>query len=77
MRDGERATGTPDEEYDLVSVLYHALQSGETSILYIDDARNAGDQELVNFFAQVQAEDRARADTAKRLLGARLQVPVR
>ena len=46
MTDGERVTGTPDEQYDLVSVLYHALQGGETSEQYIEDARTAGDEEL-------------------------------
>ena len=40
MTNGERVTGTPDEQYDLVSVLYHALQGGETSEEYIEDARS-------------------------------------
>jgi hypothetical protein len=74
MDDGERATGTPNDSYDLVSVLYHALQGGETSQQYIDDARKAGDEELVAFFAQVQAEERTRAENAKRLLMDRLQL---
>jgi hypothetical protein len=74
MTNGERVTGTPDEQYDLVSVLYHALQGGETSQQYIEDAREAGDDELATFFEQVQAEDRNRAQNAKRLLAARLQL---
>jgi hypothetical protein len=74
MDDVERATGTPNDSYDLVSVLYHALQGGETSQQYIDDARQAGDEELVAFFAQVQAEERSRAGNAKRLLMDRLQL---
>ena len=41
MIDAERVTGTPNEQYDLISVLYHALQGGETSELYINDARKA------------------------------------
>jgi hypothetical protein len=77
MTSGERVSGTPDEQYDVVSVLYHALQGGETSEQYIDDARKAGDEELVSFFEKVQAEDRDRADHAKRLLGGRLQVAAR
>jgi rubrerythrin len=76
MSNAERATGTPDEQYDLVSVLYHALQGGETSQMYLDDARDAGDDELVSFFEQVEAEERDRADKAKRLLRARLDVAV-
>jgi hypothetical protein len=74
MDDAERATGTPNGSYDLVSVLYHALQGGETSQQYIDDARQAGDEELVAFFTQVQAEERTRADNAKRLLMDRFQL---
>jgi hypothetical protein len=77
MTDGERVTGTPDEQYDLVSVLYHALQGGETSEQYIEDARGAGDEELATFFEQVQAEDRNRAQSAKHLLAARLHLAAR
>jgi hypothetical protein len=77
MDDVERATGTPNEHYDLISVLYHALQGGETSQLYIDDARTAGDDELVDFFEQVQNEDRSRAERAKQLLASRFPVGAR
>jgi hypothetical protein len=77
MSDAERVTGTPDEQYDLVSVLYHALQGGETSQLYLGDARNAGDAELVSFFEQIQAEERDRADRAKQPLADRLHATAR
>ena len=77
MTQGQPVTGTSDELYDLVSVLYHALQGGETSQRYIDDARQAGDDELAIFVEQVQAEDRDRAERAKRLLATRLQLAVR
>ena len=73
MTDGVPPTGTPDELYDLVSVLYHALQGGEMNQRYIDDARRAGDEELAAFLEQVQAEDRDRAERAKQLLAGRLQ----
>ena len=43
----EQATGTRDATYDLVSVLYHALQGAETARHYMQDAAQAGDQELV------------------------------
>jgi hypothetical protein len=72
MADAERVTGTRDEHYDLVSVLYHALQGGETSQQYIGDARKASDEGLVTFFEQVQREDRDRAERAKQLLMSRL-----
>jgi hypothetical protein len=71
MTNTERVTGTPDEQYDLISVLYHALQGGETSQLYIEDARRAGDEELVTFFEEIQTDDRSRAERAKQLLASR------
>jgi hypothetical protein len=74
---GERATGTPDHHYDLISVLYHALQGGETSQLYIEDARKAGDEELTTFFEQVETEDRNRAERGKQLLASRVEAMVR
>jgi hypothetical protein len=50
----EQATGTKDATYDLVSVLYHALQGTETCGQYIQDAEQADDQELIQFFRSVQ-----------------------
>jgi len=77
MTGTQPVTGMRDEHYDLVSVLYHALQGGETSQIYIDDARKAGDDELAAFLEQVQAEDRNRAGRAKSLLIERLQIAAR
>ena len=64
----EHMTGTKDEQYNLISVLYHTLQGAETYEQYIQDAQQAGDQELVQFLREVQAEDRRRAERAKELL---------
>ncbi len=72
MSDAAPSTGTKDEHYNLVSVLYHALQGGETYETYVRDAEEAGDDELVAFFRQVQDEDRQRATRAKELLAARV-----
>ncbi len=63
-------TGTKDKNYNLTSVLYHALQGGENYDTYISDAE--GDDELVQFFKDVQEEERNRADRAKKLLAERL-----
>jgi hypothetical protein len=68
----EEKTGTSNWEYDLVSVLYHALQGAETDDRYIADAVQSGDSELVDFFRKVQENDRVVAERAKRLLHARL-----
>ena len=72
MTSGDRVTGVRDEHYNLVSILYHALEGAETYDTYINDAEGAGDQELAQFFRQVQEEERRRAARAKELLGRKL-----
>jgi hypothetical protein len=72
MMNGEHSTGTKDEHYDLVSVLYHALQGAETCMKYLHDAQQAGDQELVQLFRETQECNRHLADRAKSLLTQRL-----
>jgi hypothetical protein len=70
----EQKTGTSNRAYDLVSVLYHALQGAETYDRYVADAEANGDAELAAFFRDVQDKDRVIADRAKRLLHERLDV---
>jgi hypothetical protein len=72
MTTGDKVTGVRDEHYNLVSILYHALQSAETYDTYISDAGGAGDQELAQFFREVQEEEHRRAARAKELLGRKL-----
>jgi hypothetical protein len=64
-------TGTNDPTYDLVSVLYHALQGADLYVQYASDA--GSDQELAAFFQEVQQQEKQRADRAKQLLAKRLQ----
>ena len=64
-------TGTKDATYNLVSVLYHALQGAETYAQYASDA--GSDQDLASFFREVQQQEQQRADRAKQLLAQRLQ----
>jgi hypothetical protein len=61
-------TGISDPTYNLVSVLYHALQGAETYDQYIQDAESEGMNDLAQFFRDVQKEERHRADRAKELL---------
>ena len=65
-------TGTRDITYDLVSVVYHALQGAETTALYIADAEQEGNQELATFFREAKDEYQRRADRAKQLLATHL-----
>jgi rubrerythrin len=69
---GKKMTGTGDTVYDLVSIIYHALQGAETYGMYIADAEDVGDAELAEFFKEVQDDERRRADRAKKLLAGRL-----
>ena len=69
---GQPETGTRDETYDVVAVVYHALQGAETYGMYVTDAKEVGDTELAKFFQEVQDEERQRADRAKQFLAARL-----
>ncbi len=64
-------TGTQDATYNLISVLYHALQGAETYAQYASDA--GSDQDLASFFQEVQQQEQQRADRAKQLLAQRLQ----
>ncbi len=69
---GEQVTGTRDENYDVISVLYHCLQAASEVGQYIQDAERNGDRELVDFFRDYQESQRDLAERAKNLLGARL-----
>lgn len=72
MAEGEAVTGTRDKHYDLVSILYHTLEEADILEVYMEDAASEGDDELAEFFQQVQEEDRRRAERAKQLLARRL-----
>jgi hypothetical protein len=69
----ERTTGTRDEQYNVISVLYHALQGADTCATYLQDAEHAGDQELAQFFREVRGTYRQLADRGKTLLRQRLR----
>lgn len=73
QQQGAEITGTRDEHYDLVSVLYHALQGADTCQRYIQDAQQAGDQELVQYLQDVQQQYRQFAQRGKQLLKQRLR----
>ncbi len=65
-------TGTQDVTYNLLSIIYHALQGAETYEQYIQDAEQQKDQELAQFFRDVRDENTKRADRGKQLLATRL-----
>jgi len=65
-------TGTQDTLYNLLSIVYHALQGAETYEIYINDAEQSGDTELAQFFRDVRDENVKRAERGKQLIVARL-----
>lgn len=66
-------TAERDENYALISVLYHALQGAETYSQYVADAQRVGDQELVRFLEECRAQENERAVKAKQILAQRLE----
>lgn len=66
-------TGVKDEHYNLISVLYHALESASTCETYCQDANQAGDKELADFFQEVKEQNRKCAEKAKQLMSDRIR----
>lgn len=66
---GQQTTGTRDEHYNLVSVLYHALHGAENCERYARDAEATGDDQLAAFFRETQAAQMETAERSKELLG--------
>jgi len=66
MATGE--TGFDDVSYDLISVQYHSLKAGHDYGQYVRDARNAGQDEIAEFFEQVMREDSERAARCHKFL---------
>jgi rubrerythrin len=59
MATGE--TGFDDVSYDLISVQYHSLKAGHDYGQYVRDARNAGREDIAEFFEQIMSQDSERA----------------
>jgi hypothetical protein len=66
----QQQTGTRNETYDLISVLYHALQGAENCQTYLNDAQ---DGQVRDFLEQALQSQRQLADRAKEVLQQSLQ----
>jgi hypothetical protein len=64
----QQSTGTSNVYFNLVSILYHSLQSAQTAATYVSDAQASGDQDLVQFFQDFQQTTNQQAERAKQLL---------
>lgn len=59
---------TTDTTYNLISVIYHALQGAQTYQIYANDA----DGDVASFFRDVQQQNEQIANRAKSLLAKQL-----
>jgi hypothetical protein len=73
MTSGADITGISNEVYDLVSILYHSLEGAATYEAYVEDAEDSGDQELIDFFNEVQQKHDEIAQKAQQLLAKRIK----
>jgi hypothetical protein len=72
---GSSATGmqgmmgqTPDTTYNLISVMYHTLQGCQTYEKYAQDAEQAGQQDVAQFFRDTGREFERCAERGQQLL---------
>ena len=73
MQQGTYSTGVRDATYNLISVVYHALQGAETYKMYEEDVERTQDDELASFFRQCHEDEKRRAQRGKELLTRHLQ----
>ena len=60
-------TGIPDAEYNLIGVLYHALQGVEAAEMYLEDAEEDGDEDLLDYLREVSDSYRELAQRGRDL----------
>lgn len=63
-----QSTSVNNTYYDLVSILYHSLQTAQTSAAYMQDAQQSGNQNVLQFFQQVQQQANQTATQARQLI---------
>lgn len=67
---GQQQTGTRNETYDVIAILYHALQGAENCQTYLNDAQ---DRRIRDFIRQALQSQRQLADQGKQVLEKCLQ----
>ena len=67
---GQQQTGTRNETYDVIAILYHALQGAENCQTYLQDAE---DGQIRDFIQQALQTQRQLADQGKQVLQQCLQ----
>ena len=67
---GQQQTGTRNETYDVIAILYHALKGAENCQQYLQDAK---DGQIRDFVQQALQTQRQLADQGKQVLQQVLQ----
>ena len=70
--EGGQVTGTKDKDYNIIWFTEQCLSNALRLETYIQDAEQAGDSELADFFRKAQAESRKGGEQGKEMLKARL-----
>ena len=70
QQQGQQQTGTRNETYDVIAILYHALQGAENCQKYLQDAQ---DGQIRDFVQQALQTQRQLADQGKQVLQQCLQ----
>lgn len=73
MSETGQVTGTRDKDYNLIWYTEQCLDNALRLESYIEDAKRAGDNAVVELFQKAQADSRKGADMAKQLLAQRLK----
>jgi len=72
MTDDRRPTGTEAQSRATLAAPYRILEDARRYEEYAEVAKQAYDEELVDFFSELQEESRGRAERAGKLLAQRL-----
>lgn len=65
---GQSARTVSDATYDVISVMYHALQACETYERYAQDADQQGNREVAQFFRDVLQQNQQCAQRGQQIL---------
>jgi hypothetical protein len=61
MEKGQERFGISNLEYDIITTLSNLLQAEEVLTKYVDDAEQAGDQDVAQIFRMIQENNRQAA----------------
>ncbi|MDC3952871.1 hypothetical protein [Polyangium jinanense] len=69
----QKQTGASNLEYDIVAEMHELLQGNSALEQYIQDARQAGDQDAERCFQQIHDQNKQNVTTLRTLLAKHIQ----